>query len=406
MVQGPRNESASFRAARSAVFACLLSFALLAVMAPAAFADPPDTFIISAQPQESPSNSTSAAFDFIGLPGEPTMTFECELDGDGSFSGPETESCNSKSIAYNALAEGPHVFRVRAIGADGPDATPDEHTWTIDTTAPETMIVSTPPEPSSGVSAAFTYASDESDSTFRCRLDDGAIVDCPAAGQTYSNLLDGVHTFRVWATDKAGNQDSSPDTHSFTVNTALTDLTAPDTTILLSPAKQSTKDSAFFAYTSNEAPVSFQCNLDGAPFTACPDLGIGYANLRNGPHTFAVRAVDRAGNVDGSPATYTWRVAAPLPDSRFTSAPPKRIPLKSKKPARVVFRFASSKPGSTFRCRLDKGPLRRCGSPRRIKARAGRHRFEVYAVDSAGNLELTPAIRIFRVLAGHRGKSK
>jgi hypothetical protein len=34
-----------------------------------------------------------------------------------------------------------------------------------------------------------------------------------------------------------------------------------------------------------------------------------YSRLANGPHKFRVRAIDRAGNVDGSPATYGWTVA-------------------------------------------------------------------------------------------------
>jgi Ca2+-binding RTX toxin-like protein len=63
---------------------------------------------------------------------------------------------------------------------------------------------------------------------------------------------------------------------------------------------------------------------------------------------------------------------------------------------RVAFRFASSEVGSRFRCKLDRGPFRPCASPRSYKVRAGRHTFRVFAIDSAGNADPTPAL--FRFL--------
>jgi hypothetical protein len=38
-----------------------------------------------------------------------------------------------------------------------------------------------------------------------------------------------------------------------------------------------------------------------------------YASLSDGAHTFHVRAVDRAGNTDGSPATYSWSIDTSAP---------------------------------------------------------------------------------------------
>ena len=370
--------------------------------APTEIRCPPETIILTFPPN--PTNSASATFTFAEFPGEPAVTFECELDGDGSFSGPETQSCDSGTIAYDLLPDGQHTFRVRATGENPTPGPPDTHTWTVDTAAPQTTILSTPPEPSDGVSASFTYSSSEPSSTFRCQLDDGAIQVCSAAGRTYFNLIDGPHSFRVWATDNAGNQDPSPATRDFTVNTALADFTPPDTSILLAPFNPSPKDSAFFAYASNESPSTFQCSLDKSPFAPCSELGVSYGSLRNGSHTFAVRAIDRAGNVDTVPAGYTWRIAAPLPETRIVKAPPGRIALRgSKRRARVTFRFVSSKPSSTFRCRLDRGRFRSCRPPLKLRVGTGRHRFEVYAIDDLGNEEATPARRIFRVLAPRRG---
>jgi Ca2+-binding RTX toxin-like protein len=63
----------------------------------------------------------------------------------------------------------------------------------------------------------------------------------------------------------------------------------------------------------------------------------------------------------------------------------------------VGFAFASNEPGSTFRCRLDRGGFKPCRSPRRYTVRLGRHVFQVYAVDAAGNRDRSPAIAGFRL---------
>ncbi len=55
----------------------------------------------------------------------------------------------------------------------------------------------------------------------------------------------------------------------------------------------------------------FECSLDGAPFEPCssPFTATG---LAEGGHLFEVRAVDRIGNVDASPARHYWVVERPV----------------------------------------------------------------------------------------------
>ncbi|MCE9575942.1 MAG: cadherin-like domain-containing protein, partial [Deltaproteobacteria bacterium] len=96
-----------------------------------------------------------------------------------------------------------------------------------------------------------------------------------------------------------------------TSNTTSTvrDATPPDTTITANPTNPSDVLSPSFSFTSPDAAATFQCSLDGAAFAACTTpLTVGPLAL--GSHTFQVRAVDAAGNVDPSPASYTWRVNA------------------------------------------------------------------------------------------------
>ena len=69
--------------------------------------------------------------------------------------------------------------------------------------------------------------------------------------------------------------------------------------------------------------------------------------------------------------------------------------------AAVVFRFGASE-SSRFECKLDAKPYRSCRSPLRTHLAIGRHTLRVFAIDSAGNRDKTPALARVRVVARHR----
>ena len=117
---------------------------------------PPDTFITLFP--KNPTNENAASFSYVESPGEEGATFQCALDWEGTLEAGDLSSCPESGISYpGPLADGTHRFAVRASGAGGEDPSPRTHTWIIDTVAPETSIETTPPEPSGGFSAAFTY---------------------------------------------------------------------------------------------------------------------------------------------------------------------------------------------------------------------------------------------------------
>jgi hypothetical protein len=72
----------------------------------------------------------------------------------------------------------------------------------------------------------------------------------------------------------------------------------PQTTLT---SQSSAADTAVFAFTSDQAGT-FTCSLDGGAFSRCASPA-SYDGLGAGWHTFAVRAVDTAGNVDPTAAT-------------------------------------------------------------------------------------------------------
>jgi hypothetical protein len=356
---------------------------------------PPDT-AIQTFPQN-PTGATTAAFTYSALgAGETGDSFKCSLDDPIII---DFTSCSATGISYSdPLPDGSHTFRVFATGPGGPDPTPASYTWTVDTQAPETAIDSTPAEPSNGFSTTFTFHSSEENSTFRCQLDEGSYQFC-FGSKTYINLLTGSHAFRVYAVDNASNEDLTPAEHSFTVDNSIDDETPPDTTILSHPPDPSSSDGASFTYAATEPGANFQCRLDNGAFASCSAAGISYSSLRNGSHIFAARAVDRAGNTDRVPATYGWTVAAPLPEVRIVKAPSGQTTIKGPhvRKLTVTFKFTSSKPGSSFRCRMDKQAFHLCSPTTRLRASVGRHRFEVFAIDALGNEGIVKARRIFRV---------
>lgn len=86
----------------------------------------------------------------------------------------------------------------------------------------------------------------------------------------------------------------------------------PDTVVTAAPSSPTTATTATFRFTGTDdrhvpEDLFFQCSLDGAAFTACLSP-VSYTGLALGGHTFQVRAVDRSGNVDPSPAAHTWNV--------------------------------------------------------------------------------------------------
>jgi hypothetical protein len=84
------------------------------------------------------------------------------------------------------------------------------------------------------------------------------------------------------------------------------DRTPPNTRIVSGPPRNTFKPAAKFRFASTEAQSHFQCKLDKKKWKAC---GTPFKrSVRPGKHLFRVRAIDRFGNVDPTPARFGWRV--------------------------------------------------------------------------------------------------
>jgi hypothetical protein len=63
-----------------------------------------------------------------------------------------------------------------------------------------------------------------------------------------------------------------------------------------------------------------------------------------------------------------------------------------------TFKFKSTETGSTFKCKLDHKKFKKCKSPKTYHGLdLGKHSFKVEAIDSAGNVDSTPAKDKFKI---------
>src|SRR5262249_4649929 len=156
-----------------------------------------------------------------------------------------------------------HTFQVEATDDAGNTGAPSQFTWTVDTTAPNTTLASNPPNPSATASASFSFTANET-STFTCQLDTNAATACNGGTASYSGLTNATHTFKVYATDTALNDDASPATYSWVVNNG------PPTITSVPPAGW-TVNYFPFAFSGPVAnPSSYQCSTDGGiTFATC-----------------------------------------------------------------------------------------------------------------------------------------
>jgi hypothetical protein len=334
----------------------------------------PDTMLLGGPPAA--DNSVMAQFRFKS--NEMNVAFECSLDNGGYL------PCASND-SFGPVGDGAHSFAVRATDRAGnADASPAIYAWSVDTSTPDTQILSGPPAASGSTSASFTFISPDAGAgaTFQCSLDGSTFVACTSP-RMLTGLTEIEHTFAVRVRDAVGNFDPTPATFRWVV-----DLTPPVTTILSGPTGTVPLASASITFTANETTVTFACKLDNAPFAACTSPA-SFTALAQGAHTFAVRATDAAGHDDPTPATRAWTVDTVAPDVMITAGPA----TGSTSGPRVSFTFTVSE--GTIACSFDGAAFTTCASPAAVNLPAGAHQFSVRATDPANNI--TTATRSWTV---------
>ena len=149
-------------------------------------------------------------------------------------------------------------------------------------------------------------------------------------------------------------------------------------------------------------------NCSGTPaFTATVDVA-GNGSYDSGAFTPALPGIYRwiatysgdAANDAAAGACNEPGESVLVSDAADTTPPETTFRHVPKKPDPKIsfYTFASSEPGSTFLCSLNRGKFKPCASPRVLRdLKHGRYRFRVFAIDPAGNRDPTPASDRFRI---------
>lgn len=297
----------------------------------------------------------------------------------------ETVDLPASAASAESDALGPgrwwFVLRTHGRGDDwsggvrlGPFVVPD---------APAALLDERPRAASRARAATFRFSASEEGATFECAVDDLAFEPCESP-RRYRRLKDGGHRLAVRATgvsDVAGE----PAVFEWTVDTR-----APKTRFTNEPPSATRARSARIRFTANERDVRFSCKLDDSRWHPCRSPQ-SLANLTEARHRFAVKARDRAGNVDRTPVLARWVVdrTAPETDILAEGGPTGRT---------ASFTLAATESGVGFRCSLDGAAFGACSSSLVLSGLGGgSHTLRVFARDPAGNADATPAEHRWRV---------
>ena len=282
---------------------------------------------------EGPGGGGGGGYIAISGTGNPTLSAGRGLGGTTNRAGLAEFPSNGATAGNTGVTNG--------------DATSFNYCGT--TADPDTIIVTSPANPSASATADFTFQATlggidasvdiTSSVTFECRLDDGSWATCEES-YTLTNLTEGSHTLRVRATDLSGNTDPDPATYTWTVAFPRFDAAppdaapvAPDTVIVSGPTRpiSTNPSSTFIVQATLSSPgidgttdvtdtSTFQCRLTknsqvGSWF-ACNTNGLGYSTgpLEDADYILEVRATN-GGVTDPSPATWTWTIQAEKRDA-------------------------------------------------------------------------------------------
>ena len=351
-----------------------------------------------------PAAYSSDATPAFGFTAEAGATTACRFERGGTVVSDWAACTSPHTYDLGAEIDGTYTFRVRATDAAGNTGADSTRSYTLDRVAPAAPSITSGPTGDSQ-DATPTYGwSAEPGATSECRIERGATVVDDWATCTsphthdVSGEPDGTYTFRVRATDDAGNVGADS-TRAYTL-----DRTAPVAPVVTTgPATDSTDDSPAYGFTA-EAGAALECRLQrGATvvddWTACTSPKVYDVSAEpDGTYTFRVRATDAAGNT-GPDGTRVYTLDRTVPASPALDG----RPGDDGNDATPEWAFSTTEPNKTFECRLargatvlfDWGP---CVSPRQFDLSLepdGAYTFGVRSVNLAGTRS-APTTDVYR----------
>jgi fibronectin type 3 domain-containing protein len=229
--------------------------------------------------------------------------------GWGSSGGSTCGSARTPASAANVF----HYLKVTVTGTsvtvtptDSLGNTFDVRTYTFKV-APDTYLDTTPPVGTTGNTATFAFHASGSPATFTCKLDGGTAASCTSP-KSYTGLAEGRHTFSVTATVNR-QVDPTPAIYTWTV-----DHTAPNPPSAPSVSSPSPfeVDLSWSGASDNTGVTGYHIYRDGLLYeTVGATTSLSDEVLGGSTHTYAVSALDAAGNESARSAAVPITTASP-----------------------------------------------------------------------------------------------
>ncbi|MFZ0316532.1 MAG: Ig-like domain-containing protein, partial [Nitrososphaeraceae archaeon] len=376
----------------------------------------------SAVANDGSTKSTSMTFTFSGndTGGVGIDHFECSIDNS------DFVTCTSPFTSPGQLKDGAHTFRILSqdnVGNRG--SSPQSFSWIVDTVSPSTMIDSIKDgnnnsintggnSSSNSVIVSFSGIDTGGDQDkgvginhFECSVDGAAFSNC-STPMKLDKLTDGSHTIEIRSSDNVGNDDASPASFIWTIdtvppNTSFSSVIDGNRNAVAAGGNTLSTSMTFtFSGTDTGSGLSlFECSLDGAPFVTC-ESPIDLNNLADGSHTFEVRSEDNVVNRDQSPASFNWTIDTSAPTTSIdTVVDSNKNSLSNSSNTRsnsITFTFSGNDTGKAevkrFECSTDNSDFVACTSPFGFPnlLSDGSHTFKVRAEDNSGNKDASAEI--------------
>jgi len=318
------------------------------------------------------SSNFQLTFDVKGITSTNLLSVTCQLNNE------LPKSCITKTAQFNLVADGSYTIKIVVQPKIGKKV---EFSKIIikDSTAPVLSVSAQPSVATSLKTANFSFSVSDNFSgvsSLECSLD-GSIFQACIPPVSLSNLNDGSHIYKIWASDKAGNV-SAVYSYAWTI-----DQSVPTISFNQTPNANANLINASFGF-SGVGITAYECKVDNGVYSSCTSP-VSLTSLTNGSHTFSVKGVNAAGTMS-SPLVYNWSVDNVAPTNpTITSTVDANTNITA-----AQFSFASTDSGSgiaKFQCAIDGDSYSNCSTPKVLDyVSQGSHLFKVIAFDTAGNV--------------------
>ena len=229
------------------------------------------------------------------------------------------------------------------------------------------MISSGPAVTTESRSASFVFAADGRDLVYECALDGGAVLALRLAEDLQRRADRPAHLRGPgsWSPTRQAEPESTtydldgrrePRRRRPRSSGARVTRASP-------PIPRAPAPTATFAFESNEAPVTFECALDGAAFTACPDSGRVHrpdAGTAPAPRPCRRPGPERRRHARDAGAGRSCSIDPADDDDRQRERHRRVEGVHT-----AIFTFTANEPlaTTTFECQIDAEPFEQCESP-------------------------------------------